>query len=83
MLRARRAYVRNGGDREPSPGLCSEPFERAPRPTRCVAGPGYNTVTGPRRDDFPNNFVGDLVYGARLGGRAADVLPSRPRVQSS
>jgi hypothetical protein len=26
MLRARRAYVRNGGDREPSPGLCSEPF---------------------------------------------------------
>ena len=34
MLRARRAYVRNGGDREPSPGLCSEPFERAPRPTR-------------------------------------------------
>jgi hypothetical protein len=61
MLRARRAYVSNGGDREPSPGLCSEPFERAPRPTRCVGGPGYNTVTEPRRDDFPNNFVGDLV----------------------
>jgi hypothetical protein len=28
MLRARRAYVRNGGAREPSPGLCSEPFDR-------------------------------------------------------
>jgi hypothetical protein len=61
MPRARRAYVRNGGDREPSPGLCSELFERAPRPTPCVGGPGYNTVTGPRRNDFPNNFVGDLV----------------------
>jgi hypothetical protein len=62
MLRARRAYVRNGGDREPSPGLCSEPFERAPRPTRCVGGVGYNgAVAEPRRDDFPNNFVGDLV----------------------
>jgi hypothetical protein len=27
---------------------------------------GYNVaVTGPRRDDFPNNYVGDLVHTDR------------------
>jgi hypothetical protein len=66
MLRARWAHVRNGGDREPSPGLCSEPFERAPRPTRCVGGPRYNiAVAESPRDEFPNNFVGDLVHTER------------------
>ena len=35
----------------------------------------------PRRDDFPNHFVGDLVHTERgLGGRATNMLPRRPRL---
>jgi hypothetical protein len=31
-----------------------------------VGGLGYNVaVAGPRRDDFPNNYVGDLVHDER------------------
>jgi hypothetical protein len=31
-----------------------------------VGGPGYNVaVAEPRRDEFPNNYVGDLVHSER------------------
>jgi hypothetical protein len=42
----------------------------------------YNVpVTRPRRDEFPNHFVGTWCQPSRLGGRAADVLPGRPRLR--
>jgi len=39
-------------------------------------------VADPRRDEFPNNFVGDLVHTDRgWVVRAADMLPGRPRLR--
>ena len=49
---------------------------------RPVGGSGYNiAVEESQRDDFPNNLVGDLVpHRARLGRRATNMLPRRPRL---
>jgi hypothetical protein len=38
-------------------------------------------VAEPRRDEFPNNFVGDLAHTDRGWVVVPDVLPRRPRLR--